>query len=150
MTIEIREFATVRLPNLQRSAIKSLLEAAGPDYTVSSLLELVLVKGLVAVLKGRPLPEVPDITIRLEEQAEASIPVGRIDAKHPRIASDYVGFSITAEQQAALEELEARYPFLGADEMGRILLDCAIRSLPTDDRAQRLLDAASASSKEPR
>lgn len=136
---DIPELATIKLANLQRAALASLLKAVPPDYTLQDLLDLVLAKGLCIVLHGRALPPSPE----LEEQATASVPLGRESpSKGSRLAADFIGFQIDEEQQAALKELEERFPLVDDDEVGRILLDCALRALPHDDLAQRRLKAS--------
>lgn len=129
----IPERATIKLPNLHRSALRSLLDAAPPNYHLDDLLELVIAKGIAALVKGRELPG-------SHEQAEvATLPMGKRATKGQRVAADFVGFHITADQQAALKELEERNPLVDDDEMGRILLDAGLRALPHDEIAQKRL-----------
>lgn len=133
---EIPEQTTVRIPRVCRAAMSSLLKAVPPDYAVQDLLDLIVAKGLCQVLHGRELPPIPE----LEKQAKGSVPVGSESiSKGKRVASDFIGFQIDETQQAALRELEDRYPLLDDEEMGRILLDCALRALPNDDLAQQRL-----------
>lgn len=136
---EIPPEVILPLPNLQRSALRSLMNAAPPGYTLVALLDLVLTKGLAAVMKGRELP----ISEEMAERAQASLPSGKSKVvKVPRVAADYVGFSIEPHQQAALEALEGRFPLADEDELLRILLDVALRALPHDALARTRLDAA--------
>jgi hypothetical protein len=135
---DIPEQATINLPNLQRSALKSLLDNAPPHYQLDDLLELVIIKGIAALVKGR---ELPDISDEIHERAKASIPMGNRASRGPRVAADYVGCSIDAHQRAALEELEGRFRLVDEDELLRVLLDVALRALPEDAIAQARLNA---------
>lgn len=132
MTNDIPEEATIKLHNLQRSALKSLLDDAPPDYRLDDLLDLVIIKGIAAIVNGRELPEI-------HVQAEADLPTSNRASRAQRVAVDYLGFSIEPHQQAALKELEERYPLVDDEELGRILLDAALRALPHDDLAQQRL-----------
>ena len=67
--------------------------------------------------------------------------MGNRASRGPRVAADYVGCSIDAQQRAALEELEGRFPLVDEDEVLRILLDTALRALPHDAIAQSRLNA---------
>jgi len=134
----IPEQVTITLPTLQRSALQTLMDAAPPGYQLGELLELVLIKGIATLMKRRELP----VSDSLAERAQASFPSGKSRVvKTPRVAADYVGFSIEAHQQVALDELEERFPLLDEDEVLRILLDAALRALPHDVVAQRRLNA---------
>lgn len=138
MTNDIPEQVTINLPNLHRSALKSLLDCASPNYSLHDLLELVLVKGIASLVKGRELPGLDEA---IQEKSKASLPTCNRISKRRRVAADYVGFRIEAHQRAALEELEARFPLVDEDELLRILLDVALRALPDDVVAQRRLNA---------
>lgn len=135
---DIPEQATIKLPSLQRSALKSLLDGAPPNYSLHDLLELVLVKGIASLVKGRELPGLGE---EILEKSKASLPTCNRISKRRRVAADYVGCSIEAHQRAALEELEDRFPLVDEDELLRILLDVALRALPDDVVAQRRLNA---------
>lgn len=135
---DIPEQATIQLPNLQRSALKSLLDSAPPNYALHNLLELVVVKGIASLVKGRELPGLGE---EILEKSKASLPRCNRISKRRRVTADYVGCSIEAHQRAALEELEGRFPLVDEDELLRILLDVALRALPHDAVAQRRLNA---------
>lgn len=135
---DIPEQATINLPNLRRSALKSLLDNAPPNYQLDDLLELVVIKGIAALLKGRELLGLGE---EIEAKFEASLPACNRILRRRRVAADYVGCSIEAHQRAALEELEDRFPLVDEDELLRILLDVALRALPHDVVAQRRLNA---------
>lgn len=135
---DIPEQATIRLPNLQRSALKCLLDGAPPNYSLHELLELVLVKGIASLVKGGELPGLGE---EIQEKSKASLPTCNRISKRRRVAADYVGCSIEAHQRAALEELEDRFPLVAEDELLRILLDAGLRALPNDAIARERLDA---------
>ncbi len=135
---DIPEQATISLPNLQRSALKSLLDNAPPNYQLDDLFDLVIIKGIAALVKGR---ELPDSSGEIYERSKASLPMCNRVSKGRRVAADYVGCSIEIHQQTALEELEERFPLVDEDELLRILLDVALRALPHDVVAQRRLNA---------
>lgn len=138
MTNDIPEQTTIKLPSLQRSALRSLLNAAPPDYRLDDLLELVVIKGIAALVKGRELPGISD---DIREKADAPLPSGSGGVKGERVSEDYVGFFITPDQDAALLEVEERFPLVDEDEVLRIVLDAGLRALPRDPVAQRRLDA---------
>lgn len=135
---DVPEQATINLPNLQRSALKSLLDNAPPNYQLDDLLELVLVKGIASLVKGRELPGLGE---QIREKSKASLPTCNRISKRRRVAADYVGCSIEIHQQTALEELEKRFPLVDEDELLRILLDVALRALPHDAIARARLNA---------
>lgn len=135
---DIPEQATIKLPNLQRSALKSLLDSAPPNYSIHDLLELVLVKGIASLVKGRELPGLGE---EIQEKSKESLPTCDRASKLRRVSADYVGCAIEAHHLAALEELECRFPLVAEDELLRILLDVALRALPYDLVAQRRLNA---------
>ena len=134
---DIPEQAKIKLSNLQRSALKSLLAGAPANYSLHDLLELVLVKGIASLVKGRELPGLDEA---IQEKSAASLPTCNRISKRRRVAADYVGFQIEAHQRAALEELEDRFPLADEDELLRILLDVALRALPHDVVAQGRLN----------
>ena len=136
---EIPEQVTLHLHNLQRAALRSLLDNAPREYQLDDLLELVVIKGLASLVKDR---ELPGISEEIKEHARESLPRRRSTSTASRVAADYVGFSIDPQQRAALEELEERFPLADEDELLRILLDVALRMLPHDDIAMRQLGGA--------
>src|SRR5689334_4153223 len=98
---DIPEQATIKLPNLQRSALRSLLDRTRPDYSLDDLLQLVITKGIASLVSGRELREI-------HVHAEAHLPTGNQASTRQRVAADYVGFFIEPHQQTALKELEER------------------------------------------
>lgn len=134
----IPERVTIPFPNLQRAALKSLLEQAPSGYSLDDLLELVVIKGIAILVKGRELPGVGD---EILEKSQASLPTCHRISRGRRVAADYVGFSIDAHQRGALEEVEDHFPLVDEDELLRILLDVALRALPDDAIARSRLNA---------
>jgi len=138
MKNEVPEQITIQLPNLHRSALKSLLNGTSPDYTLDDLLRLVISKGIASLVKAH---ELPDISEEIYEDAKVPLPSGSGGVQRSRVAADYVGFHVTADQDAALTALEDRFPLVDEDELLRILLDAALRAFPHDPIAQARLDA---------
>lgn len=140
MTSNIPEEVTIPLGNLQRSALRSLMDRAAPDYRFDELLQLVFIKGMAALVKDR---ELPGISEEIIQEAQTDLPSGRKTlSKHPRVVADYLGFAIQADEVEALDELVAQHPFVDEDELCRIVFSAGLRALPQDDAAQRGLTAA--------
>jgi hypothetical protein len=127
---------TIPLGDLQRNAIRSLLQKAPTNYQLSDLFDLILAKGLSALLVCQDLPEVRR---QLAERSERSIPEGIERHSIPRVSSDYVGFPLDAEQDARLEELLKAHPHLSEEEVCRIVLDFGLRAMKTVPFAKTLL-----------
>jgi hypothetical protein len=138
MKNDIPEQITIQLPNLHRSALKSLLNGTSPDYSFDDLVQLVLTKGIASLVQGRSLPGISD---KIHQDATTRMPSGSGGLKAERVSADYVGFFVTANQNAALVELEDRFPLADEDEVLRILLDAGLRALAQDPTAQGRLDA---------
>lgn len=138
MKNDIPEQTTIKLPNLLRSALKSLLNGTPPDYSLDDLLLLVITKGIASLVKEH---ELRGISEEIHEKAEESLHKGDRSSNGQRVAADYVGCHLTADQDAALTELEKRFPLAEEDELLRILLDAGLRALPDDPIARRRLDA---------
>lgn len=141
MTKDIPEQVTIPLGNLQRSTLKALMDKAPPGYQLDELLELVFMKGLATMVRGRELPGISEEEIL--EAAMTDLPSGaRSLSNSPRVSHDYLGFFIEAHHDQALQELAARHPFVDEDELCRIVFSAGVRALPDDDVAQRCLTAA--------
>lgn len=140
MTIDIPEQVSLSLDNLQRSALKSLMDHAPPGFTFDELLQLVLLKGLAALVRGRELPGIGEEII---QEAQADLPSGtRSPPNSLRVSHDYIGFFIEEHDDEALEELRTQHPFVDEDELCRIVFNAGLRAVPNDDVAQRSLTAA--------
>lgn len=137
---DIPEQVTIPLGNLQRAALKSLMDHAPPGFRFEELLELVLIKGVAALVKGRNLDATHQEIVR---EAEADLPTGTDGPSNGhRVSVDYVGFFIEADDDQALEELAAQHPFVDEDELSRVVFSAGLRALPNDDDAQRSLMTA--------
>src|SRR5580704_8312586 len=111
----IPEEVTIPLQDLQRSALRSLLDSGPAGMDLDELLQGVLITGLAQLLKGRPLAGIAD---GLEEKAQAFDAMGENSLEAgPRVAADFLGFRIDADQQAALDDLLATYSHLSEDEI---------------------------------
>lgn len=133
----IPEEVTIPLQELLRSALRSLLDSGPAGMDLDELLQGVLITGLAQLLKGRPLAGIAD---GLEEKAQAFHAMGEKSLEaSPRVAADFLGFSIDDGQQAALDDLLATYAHLTEEEVCRILLDCGLKNLHDDPFVQELL-----------
>jgi len=137
---DIPEQVTLPIGNLQRSALKSLMDHAPHGYPFEELLQLVFVKGLASLVKGRRLERTHTEVL---QRAEADLPQGTGGTSEaPRLSADYLGFFIEADAERALQELAAQHPFVDEDELSRIVFSAGLRALPNDDGAQRSLMTA--------
>jgi hypothetical protein len=137
---DIPERVTIPLGKLQRSALRSLMDHAPPGYRFEELLELVLMKGLAALVKGRSIDAAHQEIVR---QAEADLPSGTDGPSDgQRVSVDYLGFFIEADDDRALEALVAQHAFVDEDELCRIIFSAGLRAIQHDDVAQQCLTAA--------
>jgi len=127
---------TIPFDDLHRSALQSLMNGAPPNYELADLLQLVLTKGLQAMLVGRELPEV---TRQSAERSEEPLPQDAYRPRVPRGATDYIGFPLDREQASELDNLLITYSHLSEEEVCRILLDCGLRDVHRDPFVQELL-----------
>ena len=133
----ISENITIHLDDLQRCALRSLLDSAPLGMDLDELLRGVLFSGLAQLLKGRALAGSAD---GLEEKAQAFHAMGeRTLVASTRAVEDFLGFPFATDQQAALDDLLTTYSHLSEEEVCRILLDCGLRDVDRDPFAQALL-----------
>lgn len=136
---DIPEQVTLPTSRLERSALRSLMANAPPGFTFDELLQLVLLKGLAALVRGR---ELPGISEEITQEAQARLPSRTSPSNSQRVSHDYIGFFIEEHDDQALEELRTQHPFVDEDELCRIVFSAGLRAVPDDDAAQRSLTAA--------
>jgi len=123
----------IPIEDFQRAALKSLMEAAPPDYELTDLVQLILAKGLQTLLVGRDLPEVT------RQLAEPPVEEGPAAGRVPRVASNYIGFPVDVEQEIELNALLREHRHLCEEEVCRIVFDFGLHAVQTYPFGQKLL-----------
>jgi hypothetical protein len=126
---------TIPLADFQRAALTSLM-AGIANSDVGEALQLVLAKGLRALLVGQDLPEVKR---QLAQGGERDLPEDDHIFRSPRASANYLGFPIDSEREAQLDELLKEHPHLSEEEVCRIVFDFGLRAVQTSPFARRLL-----------